>query len=165
MGTGDKSAVCLCPTNYWHTMRSFLILSCLVAAVLAQQSRPSWWQNLQNGINAQDDVIDRIHDFRIEYHHNRRQQHLLIAISDERTHKECHFIEISPTWEPLLRDDKKVELISEEIYQLISDPSTPETTLTTKQLADAYHDGDATHECYRHTVKLLSYTPSAAVQG
>merc|ERR1712121_506751 len=162
MGTSvSKSVSIFTQKTRDYIMRG--VVACLAVAVLAQ-TRPSWWQNLQNGINAQDDVIDRIHDFRIEYHHPRNGEHLLIAISDSRNHKECHFIEISRIWESLLHDDKKTEMISEEIYKLISDPSTPETQLTTAQLAAAYHDRDATHECYGHTIKVLAYTPSAAVQ-
>ena len=33
-----------------------------------------------------------------------QRTHLIIAIGSSRGHRECHFIEVEPAWEPLLKD-------------------------------------------------------------
>merc|ERR550517_1846141 len=110
-----------------------------------------------------DQVIDDIHEFRFEYHNPDNGTHLLIAISDKSGAKECHFVEIDPLWEPALSNEAKTQMISEELYAMLHDPSTVETTLTVKQLQAIYGDTQASKECWHHTIKVLHYTPSQAV--
>merc|ERR1712180_243418 len=166
-------------TNF--TMRS-LILSCLVVLALAQ-TQPSWFSHLSQFINGIDGTIDVVHGYRVEYHHDGRQ-HLLIVIRDEgrqRPHgnhtghfhftgfffhgRECHFIEISPVWEDLLKDQAKVAEISEEIVHLIHNPTTQETRLTMDQIMAAYGDHEVATECAGHSIRVLSYSPSAAIMS
>ena len=52
-------------------------------------------------------------------------------------------MEISPTWESLLTDRSKVPQISEEIYHLITNPTTQEVKLTEDQIKAAYGDAEA----------------------
>merc|ERR1712055_206297 len=144
-------------------MRCSVLLSCLVAVTLAQ-TPPAWFDQIKNFINGIDDTIDSIHGFRMEYHHDGRQ-HLLIAIMDKPPRMQCHFIEVSPVWESLLTDRSKVPQISEEIYHLIRDPNTQETTLTDDQILAAYGDSEAATECVGHTIKVLSYSPSNAIMS
>merc|ERR1712200_109192 len=125
--------------------------------------RPSWFDMLAMRLNSYDDSIDRVHNYRLEYHHLDNHTHLLIAISDEYPARQCHFIEISPTWEPLLQDPTKVQLISEEIYHLIQGGNVPEMELTADQLMAAYGDADAFQECLRHIIFVMSYTPSPSI--
>merc|ERR1711962_50982 len=145
-------------------MRCLLAISALVALTLAQGGPPAWFDNIKNFINGIDDTIDSIHNFRIEYHHDGRQ-HLLIAIRDRGSMKECHFIEISPTWEALLKDRSKVPQISEEIYHMINNPSVQEVKLTEDQIKAAYGDAEASTECAGHDIYSLSYSPSAGIMS
>merc|ERR1712055_387268 len=153
-------------TKQRSTMLRALLIACLSATVLAQ-TQPSWFLDLKNMINGVDDTIDRLHNFRLEYHHDSAtREHLLIAISDYGpTGKTCHFIEISPVWESLLQDRMKVRMISEEIYHKINDPNVNEVTLTADQLAAAYQDNEAATECAGHAIRVLSYSPSQAVMA
>merc|ERR1719317_1466610 len=98
------------------------------------------------------------------HHHVANHTHLLIAIKDEYP-RECHFIEIDPQWEALLNDPVKVQQISEEVYHLVHGGNVPETELTPEQLLAKYDDNDSVEECPRHTVKVMSYTPSPSIQG
>jgi len=147
-----------------------LALVCL-GAVLAQapttrRPRPSWFDILAWRLNGLDDTVDRIHDYRIEYHHVANHTHLMIAIRDEYPNgMECHFIEIDPQWEPLLQDPHKLQLISEEVYHLVHGGHVPETELTADQLLAKYDDNDAVEECTRHTVKVMDYTPSPSIRA
>merc|ERR1712066_474500 len=92
-------------------MRTFIIIACFVAGVLAQRTdRPDWFNNLQGMLGnmaKNDDVIDNVHEFRIEYHHEANHTHILIAISDQRGKRECHIVEIGKSWEADLKDPVK----------------------------------------------------------
>merc|ERR1712154_728061 len=144
-------------------MRTFIIIACFVAGALAQTNRPDWFNNLQGmlgNLAKNDDVIDNVHEFRIEYHHQANKTHILLAISDQRGTRECHIVEIDQSWEADLKDPVKMHIITEDIYKRITDSNTPETTLTAAQLRAKYGDREATRECFRHTVKVLDYSPS-----
>merc|ERR1712156_1070858 len=85
-----------------RTMRTVFIISCVIAVASAQF--------LFGLLNKDDDVVDRLHEYRIEYHHSNNYTHFLIAIKDDRANKdnrECHIIEIDKMWEPLLNDTNK----------------------------------------------------------
>jgi len=143
-------------------MRCLLLVAFLAASVLAQ-TPPAWFNHIKDFINGVDDTVDMLHGYRIEYHHDGRQ-HLMIAIADDpRVGRECHFVEISPVWEAELKDRNKVRMMSEEIYHLIKDPNTQETTLSDDQIKAAYGDNEAATECLGHTIKVLSYSPSQAI--
>jgi len=143
-------------------MRYLFLISCLVVGTLAQ---PDWFGHLQEYINGVDDSIDFLHNMRIEYHHADGTRHLMIGIKDGPGPRECHFVEVSPVWEPLLQDPTKVPLMTEEVYHLITDPNYPESVLTEAQLNAAYGDPEASTECAGHKIYVLNYTPSAAVQN
>merc|ERR1711962_1191525 len=163
-------------TNF--TMRC-LILSCLVALTLAQ-TPPAWFSHIKDFINGIDGTIDIVHGYRVEYHHDGRQ-HLLILIKDEDygSHhdytdrpggsghhgKACHFVEVSPVWEHLLKDQSKVPQISEEIIHNIYNHDSPESVLTLDQLQAAYGASEAVQECAGHSIRVLSYSPSAAIMS
>ena len=73
-----------------------------------------------------------------------QSQHLLIAIKDMGNGaKECHFIEISPIWESLLKDPVKLTMMTEEVYHKITDPNYTEIPLTEAQLQADYGDSEA----------------------
>merc|ERR1711879_295016 len=151
------------------TMRVILAVSCLVALVLSQTTTrappPAWWAAMQGIIGSQTDVVDQVHGYRFEYHAPANGTHLMIVIKDKPPPKECHFIEISRVWEPLLNDVTKLSMMTEEIYGLVTNNATRETTLNIQQLYAAYGDADAARECYGHSLKILGYTPSAMVQA
>ena len=51
---------------------SHLFVTCispLSTCVIQAQTQPSWFLDLQNMINGVDDTIDRLHNYRLEYHH------------------------------------------------------------------------------------------------
>merc|ERR1711879_6016 len=149
------------------TMRALIVVICFAIA-MADDGVPQWMLDLQHGIGMSSDVIDTVHNWRIEYHSQLPGKHLLIAISDgydaSRT-RECHFIEIDSRWEGLLNDTSKTQKISEEIYATVTDPTIQETELTVQQLQAAYGDKSASKECWEHKIYVLSYTPSAALQA
>merc|ERR1739848_864341 len=126
---------------------------------------PDWFQYVAGMVSRNDDVLDRYHEFRFEYHHRNNRTHTVIAIGDTRTHRECHFIEVDPVWEPLLNDQTIAAAIVEEIYAVIDAGTVPETQLTVTQLDAAYGDHDATKECIGYMIKVLHYTPSATIQA
>merc|ERR1712212_423612 len=135
------------------------------ASTTARPGPPDWFLKLQAYANKQDDVIDRVHNFRLEYHPdgtNYNGNHLLMAISDFRQ-RECHVIEVDAQWEPLLNDPEKIPLISEEIIHLIQEGHAREVTLTDDELYKNYGRNDATEECANHVVKAMIYSPSDAV--
>merc|ERR1711922_13080 len=130
-----------------------LVLFSVVANSLAQD-------------NKHDDVIDEVHNFRLEYHpdgSNYNGNHLLMAISDLRSQRECHVIEVDRLWEPLLRDQNKIPEISEEINHLIQGGHAREVRLTEDELFKNYGKNDATEECANHIIRAMIYTPSQAV--
>merc|ERR1719341_1539397 len=97
--------------------------------------------------------------------------HLLISIVDEGHHKSCTFIEVSPFWEPLLKDPAKIPMISEEISHLIHDHSDghdhghdhPRIPITMDQAMAAYNDPEIAEECTDRDLSIMSYHPSAAI--
>ena len=68
--------------------------------------------------------------------------------------KECHFVEVSPIWEPLLQDQQKVQMMTEEVYHLMVDPNYPETELTLDQLKTIYNDPEAAEVSVREGLGL-----------
>jgi len=154
----------------------FIILAVCVVAVIAQRpphggdhhgggDRPAWFQAIDQYLSVNDDVVDRYHEYRFEYHNDARGQHLMLAIDDLANEKSCHVVEIDNQWESLLNNTATIPMVSEEIYQLIHLSNTPETSLSVAQLSNAYGDHDATRECFGHKVFLLTYTPSAALMA
>merc|ERR1712029_14 len=150
-------------------MLCFAVTFCLLGATLAQTTftprptKPDWYSILAWKLNGYDDTVDRVHEWRIEYHHQPDKKHLLIAISDNWPNLQCHFVEIDPQWESVMQDPAKVQLISEELYHHIKSQDVPETQLTEVQLLAIFGDKDSVGECVNHTVYVMSYTPSAAV--
>merc|ERR1712055_1108171 len=96
-------------------MQTAVIFACVLAVAAAQ----NWWDNLLAGFNKDDDVVDRLNEFRFEYHAPDNGQHLLIAISDTWGNAQCHVVEVDRTWEPLLQDSAKVSKIVAEIYDVM----------------------------------------------
>lgn len=147
-------------------MQVFIILSCLFLGTLGQ-TQPAWFQHVADYINNIDDTIDIVHNTRVEYHHDGKQ-HLLIAIEDRGRHRSCTFIEISPVWEPLLKDAAKVTQISEEISHVIhahDEDGQQVVSLTMDQVMAAYGDMEVKTECAGHQLRTVSYTPSAAIMS
>ena len=70
------------------------------------------------------------------------------------TEKECHFVEVSPIWEPLLQDQANVAKMTEEVYHLMVDPNYPETELTLDQLKAIYNDPEAAEVSVRDKLGL-----------
>jgi len=128
-------------------------------------NRPDWFNQIDQFLNTWDDTVDRYHQYRFEYHAPPHGQHLMIAIDDSQGHRECHFVEISDQWEPLLNQTATIPKVSEEIYALITSNNAPETQMSIRALEGAYGDHDATRECYGHSIWILNYTPSSTLQA
>merc|ERR1712121_190167 len=123
-------------------MRTFICFSALAVVVLAQFTRPSWFDQLAGNLNNNmADTIDTVHEYRFEYHDN-SGTHLIIAISDKNGMRECHFIEIDSQWEPLLKDNDKMKMITEEIYHLLDTHTAQETSLSNTEIIRKYGDRD-----------------------
>ena len=84
-----------------------------------------------------------------------QQEHLLIGIKDmPANEKECHFVEVSPIWEPMLQQPDSVRKMTEEVYHLMVDPNYPETELTLDQLKTIYNDPEAAEVSVRDGLGL-----------
>merc|ERR1712212_610250 len=116
-------------------MRCFIAISCLVALVWSQTNPrpsptpPAWFMNIQGIIGMMTDVVDSIHEYRFEYHAPVSGTHLLIAIKDIPPPKECHFIEVAPSWEYLFNDTAKLQVMAVEVYAIIHNNGTRETEM------------------------------------
>ncbi|XP_070208086.1 uncharacterized protein [Littorina saxatilis] len=140
-------------------------LCCSAAVVFAQ--RGGWgewvWQGIRDRYDHRD-VIDTLHTYRF-VEHKTSSSHLLIAISDNRDHRECFVVEVDNMWTHLLDDHNNVNMIVEEIYHMIIDPNLPSLTITTDNIKNYYHDISGADECQDHRSHLIKYTPSFAPTG
>merc|ERR1711860_309520 len=137
---GIPESVIDAATCYTITMNKLIALFCLVA-ICAAQDFPKWFNEMLVTVNRQDDVIDRVHNFRLE----------------------CHPIEVDQQWEMYLTNSTFIPDISEEIVHLIQGRHAREVQISEAMLIKNYGDNDATQECANHTIWAMIYEPSPQV--
>jgi len=112
---------------------------------------------------AEGDVLDTIHNWRLEYHYD-GGKHILLFVKDRVTtgHRACYVIEANPSWQEFVKNPDAVITITEEIYGLVMNANTTVSHITTNDITTNYGHADAAMECRGHDSYLLNYTPSIA---
>ncbi|XP_025092765.1 uncharacterized protein LOC112563193 [Pomacea canaliculata] len=152
-------------------MKTFVVFATLLCLSAAQQTNlqdllERIRERLNQGnaattttITPSGQVIDTIHNWRLEDHQT-SNSHILLFISDTPDTRKCYVIEVSRTWTNLLHTEDNVYRISEEIYALVNDPNHREHLLRTNELIQEYRDFTGAQECQGHLTYEIRYTPS-----